>query len=167
MFHKDVDCIVNGSPHAKEANEFKEFFETYDSSENSFFVRTYIMNDLFQKVEKLQEDKMFVIDDFKSLLVDSVKIAEKLTQNIDVYSDKLDNKKLINESKTFDKSTQEHYGNLFKNFSEYHYYEEAVELLHTRLNRNNIQIQNIENKIALDDGCGGGTVHSCFTKTWF
>jgi ubiquinone/menaquinone biosynthesis C-methylase UbiE len=48
-----------------------------------------------------------------------------------------------------------YYGNLFKDFT-LNQFLEAKELLEIRLNRNNIQFNNLENFSVLDQGCGGG-----------
>ena len=52
--------------------------------------------------------------------------------------------------------TGEHYGQLFKQFSESSYWEEPVKLLRERLERNEIPVSAIKGKTVLDVGCGGG-----------
>ena len=52
--------------------------------------------------------------------------------------------------------TGEHYGQLFKNFSDRSYWDEPAKLLKERLERNGILAGDIENKSVLDAGCGGG-----------
>ncbi len=52
--------------------------------------------------------------------------------------------------------TGEHYGQLFKQFSDSSYWEEPVKLLRERLERNSIPVSAIEGKTVLDVGCGGG-----------
>jgi ubiquinone/menaquinone biosynthesis C-methylase UbiE len=52
--------------------------------------------------------------------------------------------------------TGEHYGQLFKRFSDSSYWEEPVKLLRERLERNKISVSDIEGKTVLDVGCGGG-----------
>jgi ubiquinone/menaquinone biosynthesis C-methylase UbiE len=58
--------------------------------------------------------------------------------------------------------TGQHYGNLFKEFNHKSYFEEAKNLLETRLNRNGIEISNKEKLVLLDQGCGGGR----YTAAW-
>lgn len=58
--------------------------------------------------------------------------------------------------------TGQHYGNLFKDFNNHSYFNEAKELLKTRLERNNIVIPNLSNLRLLDQGCGGGR----YTAAW-
>ncbi|MBI4375866.1 MAG: class I SAM-dependent methyltransferase [Elusimicrobia bacterium] len=53
-------------------------------------------------------------------------------------------------------ATTKHYGSLWGDFSPAHYYEEAFELLSTRLRRNGIDLDWFKGKRALDCGCGGG-----------
>jgi ubiquinone/menaquinone biosynthesis C-methylase UbiE len=52
--------------------------------------------------------------------------------------------------------TGDHYGHLFKEFSDLSYWDEPVMLLKERLERNGIPVGDVENKSVLDAGCGGG-----------
>ncbi len=52
--------------------------------------------------------------------------------------------------------TGEHYGQLFKKFSESSYWEEPARLLRERLERNTVPLTGIEGKSVIDVGCGGG-----------
>ncbi len=55
-----------------------------------------------------------------------------------------------------EQATGEHYGNLFSEFDDYHYFKEPVKLLRDRFERNGIPINDLRGKKALDAGCGGG-----------
>lgn len=61
-----------------------------------------------------------------------------------------------------EKVTGEHYGQLFKQFSDTSYWDEPVRLLRDRLERNGISISDIEGKSVIDVGCGGGR----YTVAW-
>ena len=52
--------------------------------------------------------------------------------------------------------TGEHYGRLFRRFSDSSYWEEPARLLKERLERNGISLADIEGKSVIDVGCGGG-----------
>jgi ubiquinone/menaquinone biosynthesis C-methylase UbiE len=52
--------------------------------------------------------------------------------------------------------TGEHYGQLFKQFSDSSYWDEPARLLRERLERNGISLAEIEGKTVVDVGCGGG-----------
>lgn len=58
--------------------------------------------------------------------------------------------------------TGEHYGQLFKQFSDKSYWDEPVRLLRDRLERNGIPVSEIEGKSVIDVGCGGGR----YTVAW-
>jgi ubiquinone/menaquinone biosynthesis C-methylase UbiE len=58
--------------------------------------------------------------------------------------------------------TGNHYGNLFKDFSKQAFWEEPAGLLQTRLERNGIDVGEIQGKEVLDAGCGGGR----YTYAW-
>lgn len=60
------------------------------------------------------------------------------------------------------KVTGQHYGRLFKEFSTMSYWNEPVNLLKTRLERNSVNITNLGEKEVLDAGCGGGR----YTAAW-
>ena len=55
-----------------------------------------------------------------------------------------------------EQATGEHYGNLFSEFDDHHYFEEPVKLLLERFERNELPIKDFQGKKALDAGCGGG-----------
>lgn len=52
--------------------------------------------------------------------------------------------------------TGDHYGNLFKQFSDLSYWDEPVKLLRERLERNGFSQGDFEGNHVLDAGCGGG-----------
>lgn len=58
--------------------------------------------------------------------------------------------------------TGNHYGHLFKAFSSTSFFDEPVRLLRTRLERNSIDISDLDRKEVLDAGCGGGR----YTVAW-
>lgn len=60
--------------------------------------------------------------------------------------------------------TGDHYGNLFKAFDDEHYFEEAANLLRTRLTRNGINLEQVCNWDVLDAGCGGGRYSAAWAK---
>jgi ubiquinone/menaquinone biosynthesis C-methylase UbiE len=60
--------------------------------------------------------------------------------------------------------TGNHYGNLFKAFDDEHYFDEAADLLRTRLSRNKIDLRQIKNWDVLDAGCGGGRYSAAWAK---
>ncbi len=60
--------------------------------------------------------------------------------------------------------TGSHYGNLFKDFDDEHYFNEAASLLGTRLTRNGIDLDQIHDWDVLDAGCGGGRYSAAWAK---
>jgi len=64
--------------------------------------------------------------------------------------------------RTIEKVTGQYYGRLFRAFSSSSFWVEPVELLRTRLERNGIDISQLERKKVLDAGCGGGR----YTVAW-
>ena len=52
--------------------------------------------------------------------------------------------------------TQEHYSTLFSAFDDFHFFDETIDLLRLRFERNDIDLAQFANKRILDYGCGGG-----------
>ncbi|QQS47115.1 MAG: class I SAM-dependent methyltransferase [Acidobacteriota bacterium] len=59
-------------------------------------------------------------------------------------------------------ATGQYYGRLFREFSQASFWEEPLELLRTRLERNNVDLPDLSNMNVLDAGCGGGR----YTAAW-
>lgn len=59
-------------------------------------------------------------------------------------------------------ATGQHYGRLFREFSQASFWEEPLELLRTRLERNGIEFADLARMSVLDAGCGGGR----YTAAW-
>ena len=66
-----------------------------------------------------------------------------------------------------EQATGEHYGNLFSEFDDHHYFEEPVKLLYDRFERNGLPISDFQGKKALDAGCGGGRYTFALKKIGF
>ena len=60
------------------------------------------------------------------------------------------------ENVPVEKVTGEHYGQLFKQFSDSSYWDEPARLLSERLERNGVSLDSIKGKTVVDVGCGGG-----------
>ncbi len=165
-FTDTIECLNKNAPHSKEATSFYNFFKDFEDNQGYRFIRCFIAMDFFQKTEKIMFDLNFTIDQYKKLLTKELELAKILVESFEVYKDKLISFNPRSDDNDIE-FTQTHYGNLFKNFSEYHYYEEPFELLSTRLDRNNIKLEDNENKIALDCGCGGGRYTLALAKFGF
>lgn len=65
---------------------------------------------------------------------------------------------------TIEAVTGNHYCNLFKAWDDEHYFQEAADLLATRLIRNDIDLGRISDWNVLDAGCGGGRYSAAWSK---
>ena len=165
-FTESVECLTNGAPHHDEAQKFYDFVKEWSPQYYTHFTRCYITADLFQKTEMLKSNPAFRMKEYRNLLKGELALLRSMALSTDFYKEKLVS---VSQRSNDDdrKFTQSHYGNLFRAFSEYHYYEEPSELLGTRLKRNEIDLVNVSNKIALDDGCGGGRYTVALKKLGF
>ena len=156
---EDIDCIENGAPFAQEAAEFCDVFRRLGGRPGTAFVRCYVTFDLFHKVETLQERTDFTLRDYQRLLLDEMRLATALVADRETYGGRLAGGRAGTEDarRTAEDLTQEHYGTLFESFDDRYYYEHSSVLLRERyFEKNRLRIDDIQQKIALDAGCGGG-----------
>jgi len=151
----DVACISNGAPHGTNAKRLVDSISRLPNDIRSYAVRTWVMLELFNETENLRSDVSFQIEQY-CLLLDKY---EERIQSYWSYTEQIQLHQLVNldNRHTFDskKVTQNHYGDLFSNFSKEHYFREPLNLLTDRLQSNGINLAT-EDKRALDAGCGGG-----------
>ena len=104
------------------------------------------------------EDKLFEsvsneIDSHVSFIKSSVNLSRIVDPNL---KNELFNITDIDERINIENQTQDLYGNLWIDFDNDTYFNEAFQRLKVRLERNNIDTSWFKDKIALDGGCGGG-----------
>ncbi len=68
----------------------------------------------------------------------------------------------IADQAAVEKTTGQHYGNLFRTFSAASFWEEPAQLLRARLKRNDVEVSRLATQTVLDAGCGGGR----YTAAW-
>lgn len=115
-------------------------------------LKTWVAYDLFISTEaffKLNEDPTKHIVKRMEDLSDYLDAAGAVNFAMRILTVNKDMEKI-------EKETGEHYATLFKDFDDHSYYEEAENLLRTRIERNGIDISGIKDWKVLDAGCGGG-----------
>lgn len=127
--------------------------------ENSFAstLRAWCVLHLFHTLETLLEaekDPIKGINTALETLTEFLTAAQK--SGFDFIKSKDESAFANDENADVKDITGDHYGNLFKTFSDSSYKDEPVKLLKQRLERNGIKIADIKNKKTLDAGCGGG-----------
>jgi ubiquinone/menaquinone biosynthesis C-methylase UbiE len=153
-----IECLANGAPHSQEAAALCELFASLPDDAVYDFIRCYITFDLYQRSERLQEDVHFTIAAYRELLSSAVEMAKLLLANQGVYQHKLS---VATEDSSGDQdlvdATQSHYSTLFGQFDDAYYYDQSRVLLQERyFERNGLEIPFLQQKTALDGGCGGG-----------
>lgn len=156
MFDIQVDCLTNGAPHSRAAQAFIKVVRELPEDTVSFPIRTITAWELFQRTEAILAQHDGSIEPFIALLDELTQAMQRFHRGQRTYADKLDFCAWENIDADFKQRTAEHYGNLFRNFDDKHYYDEAAKLLQVRLERNGIILKDVGQKRALDAGCGGG-----------
>ena len=159
MYSTEIDCLTNGAPHAREAKNLVDFFASLGKSSRYDFVRCYATFDLYNKMRKLRE-RPFEIAKFQECLRDCLAMAEQMVKNTSAYGDFLTAPDHLGgvdlSAEEAEAQTKFLYGSLFNDFDEDDYYEKTFTLLRERFKSNDVEIARIQEKIALDAGCGGG-----------
>lgn len=156
MFDIQVDCLTNGAPHSKAAKQFIDTVRSLPEDALSYPIRTLIAWELFQRTEHILEDTEGSVEPFIGLLEELTDALLRAHRGQRMFANKLDLSVWQKDAPDFKLRTAEHYGSLFRDFDDKHYYGEATRLLKQRLERNDIAIADIGKKRALDAGCGGG-----------
>lgn len=99
-----------------------------------------------------------------SLNTEMDRLAEMLTKASLLLAPFLGASDTDNQGDSIDAVTGNHYCNLFKAWDDEHYFQEAVDLLGTRLIRNDIDLSKISDWNVLDAGCGGGRYSAAWSK---
>lgn len=105
----------------------------------------------FHKTEEILASRKDPLPSYRRLLLQSRLYLQATLFFNDTFS-----RAQNHYSKSLEKITGEHYGNLFKQFDKPSYFEEPFRLLKIRLVRNGFDFQYPKGKTALDAGCGGG-----------
>jgi len=157
-----VDCLENETYGQNPFNLIRYF----ESLPNDFFhdyLRSLSIPYLFHEFEKMVPSHENPIMLFSEKLQQLHAWVNDLSANESLKH--LLNGNFETSSTSFDvevkNHTGQHYGNLFKEFNHQSYFEEARDLLNTRLVRNNINLP-FHNLSLLDQGCGGGR----YTVAW-
>jgi ubiquinone/menaquinone biosynthesis C-methylase UbiE len=159
-----VDCI-DKNIYGDAPLELVSFYDSLPNNQLNDYLRVLSVPYLFHAFEENLNSNQNAIEWFVATLLKlkasinelhkSNSFIHMLTTSFEQQADEI----FANEVKSH---TGQHYGNLFKDFDHKSYFNEAKNLLQTRLERNNIVIPNIENLKLLDQGCGGGR----YTTAW-
>ncbi len=159
-----VDCVFN-----KTYGEIPEmvisFFEALPNDQFHNYFRTLSVPYLFHKAEAIFKNEHEPIKQFIEALNQLLISTEQSVNNNHInyiLSNSFENSGKEKFGEEVKQHTAQHYGNLFKEFDHQNYFQEAKNLLETRLNRNNIVFDNLKELTLLDQGGGGGR----YTAAW-
>jgi ubiquinone/menaquinone biosynthesis C-methylase UbiE len=159
-----VDCL-NTKIYGDAPIDLITLFENLPNDQLSNYFRTLAVTFLFHAFENNVNNDDDAIEWFKKTLkeleslVNNLKISDSFIALMKGCMEQTNNEFFENEVKSH---TGQHYGNLFKDFSQISYFTEAKNLLKTRLDNNEIFIPDLNKLKLLDQGCGGGR----YTAAW-
>jgi ubiquinone/menaquinone biosynthesis C-methylase UbiE len=153
-----VDCIQT-KIYGETPEKLITMFHSLPQDQYNDYFRILAVSFLFHKTEAIfksaKEPKALFVDALNELMsatniaVNNIHINSLLLNSFEKNGQENFNEEVKSH-------TGQHYGNLFKEFDHKSYFEEARNLLETRLIRNGVVIGNKENLNLLDQGCGGG-----------
>jgi len=120
---------------------------------------------LFEAKEEIFKKDINPIEELKDSFIkqtEFLKAYHNLNTDILNTNSKYEDKNQISNNAKIE--TGSYYGNLFKNFDAEAYFNEATEILRTRLQINNIFPEDLNSKTVLDAGCGGGKYSAAWKK---
>lgn len=159
-----VDCIDTNA-YGSEPLHLIEYYNKLPNNQFSDYLRTLAVPYLFHEFEKHvksnEDPLLWFSNSLNTLKLHIEKLSnDKSVSNI--LNACFEDNGNLNFNEEVKSHTGQHYGNLFKEFDFFNYFNEAKELLKTRLDRNNIVIDNLKELTILDQGCGGGR----YTTAW-
>lgn len=158
QIRREMAPCLNGGPYAKSASELIALSDGLGTSHFASTLRAWCVWYLFGLMEGIfasEEEPVSAVNTGVDRLSRFLTSAADLgLRNVSFPVEPVSNGTNVNGD--VKNITGEHYGQLFKSFSERSYWDEPVKLLKQRLERNGISMPEIENKSVLDAGCGGG-----------
>lgn len=164
-FNEIVDC-VGTKIYGDSPAELIAFYQSLPNDQLHNYLRILAVPYLFHSFEMNVASDEYAIDWFSNTLLKLKSTIATLLESNNAFLHLMglsfeawNNQGFDDEVKSH---TGMHYGNLFKEFDHKSYFNEAKELLKTRLDRNDVVISNLQTAKLLDQGCGGGR----YTTAW-
>lgn len=157
--YSTAPCLESG-PIAQAAQAFVEAAARLGESRSASIIRAWSVAHIFGQTEALFASGEEPISGFNRLLTGTAEIFKGLAGTGFLPGPAGPGADTNGES--VETITGNHYGNLFKGFSQAAFWEETAKLLRIRLERNAIDLTGLEKKTLLDVGCGGGR----YTAAW-
>jgi SAM-dependent methyltransferase len=158
-----VECAEHG-PYVKEVHEFLAASDNLGFGHSEAFgFKCNLALALFHLKEKLDAGKENPVPIFRNALIQQAKAIRAVA---DVQSGRDLEVETADLSGDESVMTGDHYGGLFADYDEWHYFDEPVALLRQRLERNGFSLRNRED-LALDAGCGSGRYTVAMRKLGF
>ncbi len=154
-------CLVDG-PLSQEARDLVKAARLMGESPAASAFRIHCVARMFEERERIFASQEEPVSAFRSLLrsmADSLRaLRESGLSAVGVAAAASDDA----ESDSVEAITGGHYGHLFEGFSPESFWDETLNLLKLRLERNRIDPEVLRNKSLLDAGCGGGRYASAW-----
>lgn len=146
-----VSCLQTEKAYTTMAADFVPTSIALPDTTFAMTIKSAVCYDVFHTTENILKGDEDPVRPFIRVLKDNTKLLESAAFGSKAFTD-------LHRPKyeSVEEDTGSHYGNLFNEFDDDHYFNEALKLLRTRLERNGFDFEFPKGKRALDAGCGGG-----------
>ena len=156
-------CLAEG-PIAASGQGLVESAAALGESAAASVLRAWCVAHLFRQMESLFSSDTEPVGAISRLLETTSEILRKVSASAftELGPQVAPNQTEPEGLRTVEAVTGDHYGGLFRNFSAASFWDEALALLRTRLERNDVDLDAVQGRSLLDAGCGGGR----YTAAW-
>ncbi|MCP3924048.1 MAG: class I SAM-dependent methyltransferase [Desulfobacterales bacterium] len=147
-------CLID-SPYKKAARRFVELSLKLGNGPSQQVFRSLISISVFKEKVMIEKSDEHPIEPFIECLNKHSDLIEASLNTIDNLPKEL-NEENFDVWKDVVKSTGEHFGALFSDFTDEIYFEDGLKVVTDRLVKNDFPMDKLQGKKAIDAGCGGG-----------
>jgi ubiquinone/menaquinone biosynthesis C-methylase UbiE len=146
-----VACLEEGAPYSEAARDFVRASIELPCTPFADTIRVAACYNVFHATERILTAPDDPVPPFETILNNAAAMLENTVCDQPAFTTSFEE-----SYASVEEETSSHYGSLFREFDNAHYYDEAARLLRERLERNGFDMSYPRGRTALDVGCGGG-----------